>query len=149
MGVVPGRSTRSLAVMDTVERTRLVAAYIERYARDYVWDSEMVLQEQKGEREDNFWACEAFDEISRTNPELCWELIVQTLHTPHVESVEGVLAAGPLEELLARFGPEFIDRVENKAAEDAEFKLLLGGVWRNSMTEDVWARVQNCRSEPW
>jgi hypothetical protein len=141
--------TRTLAVMDTAARERLVAAYIQRFTREYVWDRDTVLQVIKGEREDNFWAFQAFDDISRSDPELCWELILQTLHTPHTDSVKEILAAGPLEDLLARFGPQFIDRVEAKVKEDPEFKDLLGGVWRNSMTEELWARVQACRGEPW
>jgi hypothetical protein len=135
--------------MDTAARERLVAAYIQRFTREYVWDRDTVLQVIKGEREDNFWAFQAFDDISRSYPELCWELILQTLHTPHTDSVKEILAAGPLEDLLARFGPQFIDRVEAKVKEDPEFKDLLGGVWRNSMTEELWARVQACRGEPW
>ena len=135
--------------MDTAARERLVAAYIQRFTREYVWDRDTVLQVIKGEREDNFWAFQAFDDISRSDPELCWELILQTLHTPHTDSVKEILAAGPLEDLLARFGPQFIDRVEAKVKEEPEFKDLLGGVWRNSMTEELWARVQACRGEPW
>ena len=135
--------------MDANERTRLVTAYIERFTRAYAWDREMILRELNGEREGNFWASQSFGEISRTDPELCWELILQTLHTPHADSVTAVLAAGPLEDLLARFGPQFIERVETKAKEDPEFKDLLGGVWRNSMSDDIWARVEGCRGEPW
>ena len=135
--------------MDPAERTRLVAAYIERFTREYVWDREMILRELKGEREENVWAFQSFDEISRSDPELCWELILQALHTPHAESVTAILAAGPLEDLLARFGPQFIERVEAKAHEDPEFKELLGGVWRNSMSDDIWARVEACRGQPW
>lgn len=109
----------------------------------------MVLQEIKGERKANFWAFESFENISRSDPELCWELILQTLHATHADSVKAVLAAGPLENLLACFGPQFIDRVETKAKDDPDFKDLLSGVWRNSMTEDVWARIQACRDAPW
>jgi hypothetical protein len=135
--------------MNTAERARLVAAYIERFTRDYVWDRDMVLNELKGEREENFWAFQSFDEISRTDPELCWELILQTLHTPHPDSVSAILAARPLEDLLGRFGARFIDRVEAQAGKDAKFKELLGGVWRNSMSDEVWARIEACRGERW
>jgi len=30
--------------------------------------------------------------FSRIDPELCWELILKTLHTPHTESVAWILA---------------------------------------------------------
>lgn len=134
--------------MNTTERARLVSAYIERFTRDYVWDRAMVLREIKGERENNFWAFQSFDEISRTDPELCWDLILQTLHTHHSDSVTAILAAGPLEDLLARFGEKFIDRVETQARDDSKFKDLLSGVWRNSMSDEVWTRVEACRGQP-
>ena len=49
-----------------------------------------------------------------------------------------VLAAGPLEDLLAHHGPAIIDRVEAHARRDERFDLLLGGVWRNGIASDVW-----------
>lgn len=60
-----------------------------------------------------------------------------------------VLAAGPLESLLSDHGPTVIDRIESLAKTDASFNLLLGGVWKLSMTDDVWDRVQACRKEVW
>jgi len=56
-----------------------------------------------------------------------------------------MLAAGPLEDLLSSFGPDYIDRVETLARDDGRFKLLLGGVWRLGMTDDVWGRMQAAR----
>ena len=135
--------------MSPEERDRLVAAFIERFTREYVWDDDKVLREVKGEREDNLWAFEAFNDIACADPDLCWQLILQTLHTPHAESVDEVLAAGPLEDLLAKFGPLVIDRVELKAAEDPKFKSLLGGVWQNTMSLEIWHRVEACREEVW
>jgi len=55
------------------------------------------------------------------------------------------LSAGPLEDLLAMHGPAIIDRVEAEAARDPTFAKLLGGVWQNRMTDEVWARVQAAR----
>ena len=60
-----------------------------------------------------------------------------------------LLAAGPLEDLLAYDGARCIDRVEQLAKEDEKFNWLLGGVWRNSMTDEVWERVQAVRKEIW
>ena len=60
-----------------------------------------------------------------------------------------VLAAGPLEDLLAKRGEDFIDRVEELARKDPKFNDLLGGVWRNTMTDEVWQRVQAIRNHVW
>jgi hypothetical protein len=60
-----------------------------------------------------------------------------------------LLAAGPLEDLLAHHGELWIDRVEAQAQADPKFNYLLGGVWQNQMTEDVWQRVQAVRRDVW
>lgn len=57
------------------------------------------------------------------------------------------LAAGPLEDLLAYQGETIIDAVEAEAGRNEKFRALLRGVWRNSMTSDVWARVQALAGE--
>ena len=55
-----------------------------------------------------------------------------------------VLAAGPLEDYIAKLGETVIEQVESRATTDPKFRTLLGGVWRNNMSEDVWRRVQAC-----
>ena len=56
--------------------------------------------------------------------------------------MQEVLAAGPIEDLLAKHGADFIDRVEAEARNDPNFAKVLGGVWKNEMPADVWARLQ-------
>ena len=80
--------------------------------------------------------------VIEDNPEMAWEAILIALHDPRGKSHIGVLAAGPLEDLLSRHGLAFIGRVEAKAKSDPTFAALLSGVWRNNMSEEVWARVQ-------
>jgi hypothetical protein len=58
------------------------------------------------------------------------------------ESVLSILAAGPLEDVLARNGPEIIVDVETSARQDPRFRWLLRGVLRNAIDDDVWKRVQ-------
>jgi hypothetical protein len=129
--------------MSPEERAALVAAYIEHKTVTHVWGADKILREVRGR--DNFWAWEKMEELCRTDPESCWELILQILQTPHAESVAGALAAGPLESLLAKHGAQFIDRVEQQAARDPHFKELLAGVWRSTSTPEVWARVEKCQ----
>ena len=54
----------------------------------------------------------------------------------------GLLAAGPLENVLAEHGDSVIDLTEALARSDPEFCKLIAGVWQNSITDDVFARVQ-------
>ena len=76
------------------------------------------------------------------------EVLSRISHDPDNHLMQ-VLAAGPLENLLSDHGPTVIDRIESLAKADASFNLLLGGVWKQGMADDVWDRVQACRNEVW
>jgi hypothetical protein len=52
------------------------------------------------------------------------------------------LSAGEIENLLSRNGPEMIQLIEAEARRDPSFAKLLGGVWKNRMTDEVWSRLQ-------
>jgi hypothetical protein len=76
--------------------------------------------------------------VAEADPELCFEVILEALGMVQVKKDDSkfqTLAAGPLEQLLADHGLQFIERIERLAESNAGFKLLLG-VWRNSMPED-------------
>ena len=89
-----------------------------------------------------FWSIERF-----MTPELpeqaeeCWKCILLVLSKRPPDEVLGVLAAGPLEDLIDDHGPRFIDRIETAAWQDPAFRSLLNGVWESS-TPDIWARVE-------
>ncbi len=75
-------------------------------------------------------------------PERAWDTILSILANPRAEPILGVLAAGPLEDLLSHHGEAFIERVEACASSDPKFAWLLGGVWQFLMSDDIWRRVQ-------
>jgi hypothetical protein len=52
------------------------------------------------------------------------------------------IAAGPVEEILARHGARFIDRFEAVAKAEPIFKKMLGAVWQSTIPSDVWDRVK-------
>ena len=52
------------------------------------------------------------------------------------------LGAGPLETLLAQHGKEFIGEIEERASKDDRTAWILGCVWQNSMSNELWNRVQ-------
>jgi hypothetical protein len=54
-----------------------------------------------------------------------------------------ILSAGPLEALLRRHGPRIINRVERRARRDANFTRLLGHVWKDTLSSQIWTRVQS------
>jgi hypothetical protein len=86
-------------------------------------------------------------------PEKAWEAIRQVIarypeadlmapERTEAQRVVGLLAAGPLEDFLALHGPDYIERVEDEAKRDPRMVWALGGAWKFTMTDDVWARVQ-------
>lgn len=92
------------------------------------------------------------DRLAREEPEVAWTVILEILSDIKVdpsESLFQVLAAGPMEDLLVEHGYSFISRVEQQSKIDPSFRLLLGGVWPNSMSQEVWERVLRCRGEAW
>ena len=88
-------------------------------------------------------------DLADHKPELCFNVILQALTMIPTEPKNPLfqtLSAGPLEELLALHGNDFIERVESLSGADSAFKLLLGNLWHNTMSEDVWRRVCKCRT---
>ncbi|MFT5572095.1 MAG: hypothetical protein ACI9FR_001016 [Cryomorphaceae bacterium] len=80
------------------------------------------------------------------NAEKAWQMILVILKKDNSDTVISNLAAGPLEELLVQHGSKVIDRVEAKARQDSNFSKLIMGVWRNTMPEDIWSRVETLQS---
>jgi len=76
------------------------------------------------------------------NPELAIDLVIAILRLNPDNLIKEVLAAGPLEQVLAEHGPSIIARVESEAKKDLQFANLLGGVWQNKMPDEIWERVQ-------
>lgn len=78
-----------------------------------------------------------------------WEVIL--LIARREEELEGkalaYIAAGPLEDLVCKAGPAFIDRIEHEAKFNHQFARMLTGVWGRSADPAVWARViRFCRA---
>lgn len=91
-------------------------------------------------------------ELPRDFPELAWLSILAVLEHlgPDVEDQRfAVLAAGPLEDLLDQYGEAFIGRVEAEARRNPAFALLLGGVWRSSIAQNVWDRMGVVAKRGW
>jgi hypothetical protein len=94
--------------------------------------------------EDNMydWASLLMYDLVQNRPEEAWILIDALRHATDDLQVLAHLAAGHLEDLLAQHGDKFIDRFEALAKQDTDFRQMLGGVWQNSMSDEVWERVQ-------
>ncbi|HVI53559.1 MAG TPA: hypothetical protein VM621_00735 [Luteibacter sp.] len=93
-------------------------------------------------RNTSFWAYMALDDIRGHDLERYWKIINEIRRLDDSDSVLSNLAAGPLEDLLVTSGSAFIDRCEALAKTDDRFKAMLGMVWKNSIPDDIWERVQ-------
>ena len=97
------------------------------------------------DHERTFWAFGLIHDLCDERPEAAWELIKLILKQDCSSNIMQNLSAGPLEDLLAKHGAEYIDKVEAQAKDDPQFANLLGGVWQNAMTDAVWNRVLKAR----
>ena len=99
-------------------------------------------QDGSPERESLSWVCDTEYDLMQDEPEQIWRLILEMLRLNSSDKIQGVLSAGPLEDLLAKYGESFICKVEAEEKSNPLFAQLLGGVWQNSMSNDIWSRVQ-------
>jgi hypothetical protein len=91
-------------------------------------------------------------ELPRENPELCLESIINVLARIDGSSPNrllSVLAAGPLEDLLAVNGHIVVEQVEVLARRSPEFRLLLNGVWDRTIKPDVLSKLAKYRNQRW
>jgi hypothetical protein len=82
-------------------------------------------------------------------PEIAWAAILELLQRDLTDEQFGMLAAGPMEDLLSYHGAEVIDRVEQRAATYLRFKELIDGIWQLMTPDDIWERVERVRGEVW
>ena len=88
----------------------------------------------------HWWAVERFFP-GNSNPEEAWKTILQVLKLTSDERALGMLAAGPLEDLIHYSGDAFIDRIEHESRTNPTFLKIVGLVWESG-TQDIWRRVQ-------
>ena len=97
-----------------------------------------------------WWAVERSMFCAReAHGEELWLFVLAVTSKAPCDKVLGVLAAGPLEELIAYAGNDFIDRIETEARRSPAFRHVLGGVWQNSTPDDIWRRVEAVRIVSW
>lgn len=77
--------------------------------------------------------------------EAVWQAVLRIMQHELSEAQISLLAAGPVEDLLTLYGPQFIDRIEAEALRTPEFAHVLGGVWRRDMPLALWQRIETAR----
>jgi hypothetical protein len=80
---------------------------------------------------------------SREDPESAWELILATIRDTAPGTDLGKLGAGPLENLLAAHGAQFIERIERELLTNLRFRDVLAHVWKSNTEQAVWQRLHD------
>jgi hypothetical protein len=91
-------------------------------------------------------------ELPREQPDLCLAAILEVLGRIDGSSPNrllAVLAAGPLEDLLAYDGSAVVDQIDLLARRDPAFRLLLNGVWDSGIEPGILARLAKYRADRW
>jgi hypothetical protein len=83
------------------------------------------------------------------NHKALWDFVVRVFERPMSDRAFGMIAAGPLEDLLGDYGELYIDRIEEMARKNPRFNYLLGGLWRSSSKPDIWSRIEQIRLNTW
>lgn len=110
-------------------------------ARAYV--ARLNAERKTGQWDALFWTHERTNYLTRYLPHKALRVILLVWSMDQsVETMQN-LSAGEIENLLSRKGTEMISFVEAEARRDPGFAKLLGGVWKNRMTDEVWARLQS------
>ena len=91
---------------------------------------------------DSFWAFMHMYALIHEQPEAAFDLIVTIWAQDQSREVIQQLSAGPLEDLLASHGERIFSLVETEAKQNPSFRKLLGGVWKNTMADSIWTKVQ-------
>lgn len=105
------------------------------------------LADNREEREeDDFpWSALCVFEL-RDHPDLIWAFVQKALAGAETVWQVIMLAAGPLEDLIADHGAAMIDRIERAARHSPRFRFALTGVWpQGNRASPVWARIEAAR----
>ena len=109
----------------------LTPAQVEEWAETYI-EAQLLPQQELTAEHPLWWAVDRFMSVTEfEQAEDAWMAILEVLNRTNSDEVLGVLAAGPLEELIVYWGREFIERIEARAVEDPRFRHLLRGVWES------------------
>lgn len=88
------------------------------------------------------WIGDCLHHLEHHDPAAALRFIVHALDRIRSAEMLAVHAAGPMENVLARFGTEVIGAIERLALASPKFRLLLSGIWgRNRIDPAVWTRI--------
>lgn len=101
------------------------------------------------EQHPEFWTFALFGALAARAPDLCLDAVLASLAIATTPDDAALIAAGPLEDLLAASGPAIIGRIETEAAAHPRLRYALTGVWsEGSAGTPLWQRIEAARQGP-
>lgn len=98
------------------------------------------------EGHEDAWTADVFIELTDSHPDLGLAATDAALAVCETPDDVAVVAAGPLEDLIAQHGAALIDRIEARAAASPRFAYALTGVWPQGQDGTLfWARIEAAR----
>lgn len=94
------------------------------------------------------WTSDVFFVLTQDHPELGLAATLAAIAACETPEDMAVVAAGPLEDLIAQHGAALIDAIETRAAGDPRFAYALTGVWpQGNQGTLLWARIEAARRD--
>lgn len=94
------------------------------------------------------WTIAVYDDLTRDHPALGLVATIAALAACETPEDVAVVAAGPLEDLIAGHGATLIDEIEARAARSPRFAYALTGVWPQGKAGTLlWARIEAARRD--
>lgn len=99
------------------------------------------------EQHPEFWTFALFGALASRAPDLCLDAVLASLALAASPDEAALIAAGPLEDLIAASGPAIIDRLEAEASAQPRLRYALTGVWaEGSAGTPLWRRIEALRA---
>ena len=111
------------------------------------WIAMHMSAEGSPEYKKHFWAYEELDSLCDVEPLRGLLVIDDIVKTSQDDVVLANLAAGPIEDLLVRHDEYIIEHVVAITKGNPSWHKILRSVWKNSIADEVWDRVQRCIKE--
>jgi hypothetical protein len=96
-------------------------------------------------KKDVYWAYDALADLIDRDPVLGWEMILELVHRATPGRVFDLVAAGPLEDLVAWHGREVIGLIEQRVRDDEDLRGALSRVWvgQDTLDPETLERLRN------
>ena len=103
------------------------------------------LRHAESGKADGSWAYDALAGLIDEDPALAWAIILELVHRASPGDAFDLVAAGPLEDLVACHGREVIDLIEPRVTDDEPLRRALSGLWvgRDTLDPKTLERLRN------